>query len=180
MTATTGTTEVLRTERLRLRTLSEDDAPFYLELVNDPDFIEHIGDRGLHTVDAARRALREGPVAMQGARGHSLYLVERLEDGAAAGLSGLIKREVLEDVDIGYAFLPRFRGHGYAIEAGRAVTAHAAALGIRRLAAITSPANEASIGLLLKLGMRFDRLAALAPGEDAVNVYLLDLPLPNG
>ncbi|WP_211223675.1 GNAT family N-acetyltransferase [Massilia niastensis] len=176
----TGVKEILRTGRLRLRTLSEDDAPFYLELVNDPDFIEHIGDRGLRSLDDARRALREGPVAMQDARGHSLYMVERLEDGAPAGLSGLIKRELLDEVDIGYAFLPRFRGHGYAIEAGRAVTAHAAALGIRRLAAITAPGNWASIGLLLKLGMRFDRLAALAPGEDAVNVYLLDLPPPNG
>ncbi|MBQ5947215.1 GNAT family N-acetyltransferase [Massilia sp. ST3] len=167
--------EVLRTERLRLRTLREEDADFYLELVNDPAFIEHIGDRGLRTVEDARRALREGPLAMHALRGHSLYLVERLEDGAPVGLSGLIKRDSLDDVDIGYAFLPRYRGLGYALEAGHGVVRHARALGIPRLVAITTPGNAASIGLLLKLGLRFERQASLAPSEPPVNVYLADL-----
>lgn len=167
--------EILRTDRLRLRTVQEQDANFYLELVNDPDFIEHIGDRGVRTVEDALRALREGPLAMHALRGHSLYVVERLEDGAAVGLSGLIKRDSLDDVDIGYAFLPRWRGQGYALEAGHGVVRHARTLGIRRLVAITSPANAASIGLLLKLGLRFERQASLAPGEPAVNVYLAQL-----
>ena len=167
--------EILRTDRLRLRTVQEQDANFYLELVNDPDFIEHIGDRGVRTVEDALRALREGPLAMHALRGHSLYVVERLEDGAAVGLSGLIKRDSLDDVDIGYAFLPRWRGQGYALEAGHGVVRHARALGLRRLVAITAPANEASIGLLLKLGLRFERQASLAPGEPAVNVYLAQL-----
>lgn len=167
--------EILRTERLRLRTARETDADFYLELVNDPAFIEHIGDRGLRTLDDARRALRDGPLAMHALRGHSLYVVERLEDAAPVGLSGLIKRDILDDVDIGYAFLPRYRGLGYALEAGRGVVQHARALGIRRLVAITTPTNEASIGLLLKLGLRFDRQASLVPDEPAVNVYLAEL-----
>ena len=167
--------DILRTERLRLRTLDEEDAGFYLELVNDPDFLEHIGDRGVRTLDDARRALRDGPLAMHALRGHSLYMVERLSDGAALGLSGLIKREALADVDIGYAFLPRFRGQGYALEAGRAVVGHARALGIGRLAAITTPTNAASIALLLKLGMRFERQASLVPQEPPVNIYLAEL-----
>lgn len=167
--------EILRTERLRLRTVNEDDAAFYLELLNDPDFIEHIGDRGLRTLDDARRHLREGPVAMQSARGHSLYLVEPIGGGAALGLSGLIKRDTLEHVDIGYAFLPQARGKGYALEAAQGVVRHAAGLGIARLAAITSPGNTPSIHLLTRLGMRFERLATLAPEQDAVNLYLMDL-----
>lgn len=167
--------EILKTERLRLRTINEDDAGFYLELLNDPDFIEHIGDRGLRTIEDARRHIADGPVAMQSARGHSLYLVEPLDGGAPLGLSGLIKRDVLEHVDIGYAFLPRARGKGYAFEAARGVVGHAAGLGIRRLAAITNPANHASIQLLTRLGMRFERLATLAPDQDAVNLYLMDL-----
>ena len=167
--------EILRTERLRLRTVQEEDANFYLELVNDPDFIEHIGDLGLRTVEDARRALRDGPLAMHALRGHSLYVVERLEDGTAVGLSGLIKRDSLDDVDIGYAFLPRWRGQGYALEAGHGVVRHARALGLRRLVAITSPGNIASIGLLLKLGLRFERQASLVPEEPAVNVYLAHL-----
>ena len=167
-------TEILRTERLRLRLADPGDAAFYLELVNDPAFIAHIGDRGLRTLDAAARAIEEGPVAMQGARGHSLYVVELLDGGVPVGLSGLVKRDALDDVDLGYAFLARHRARGYAFEAAQAVTSHARTLGIPRLAAITDPANAASIGLLLKLGMRFERLAVLTPGQPAVNVYLME------
>ncbi|WP_229491470.1 GNAT family N-acetyltransferase [Massilia sp. HP4] len=168
-------TEILTTDRLRLRLVTEDDAPFYLALANDPAFIEHIGDRKLRTVDAALRGLREGPIAMQARHGHSLYLVERLEDGAPLGLSGLVKRDTLEYVDIGYAFMPEHRGRGYAFEAGQAVVRHAAALGIRKLAAIASPANTASIALLQRLGLRFERRASLAPDQPPVNVYLAEL-----
>lgn len=168
-------TEILTTDRLRLRLVTEDDAPFYLALANDPAFIEHIGDRQLRTVEAAQRGLREGPIAMQAKYGHSLYLVERLEDGAPLGLSGLLKRDTLEYVDIGYAFMPEHRGRGYAFEAGQAVVRHAAALGIRRLAAITSPTNAASIALLQRLGLRFERRASLAPDQPPVNVYLAEL-----
>jgi RimJ/RimL family protein N-acetyltransferase len=167
-------TEILRTERLRLRLADARDAAFYLELVNDPDFIAHIGDRGLRTLEAAVKAIEEGPVAMQRARGHSLYLVELRDGGAPIGLSGLIKRDALDDVDIGYAFLPQHRGRGYAFEAAQAVAGHARTLGIARLAAITNPSNLASIGLLLKLGMRFDRFTELTPGQPGVNVYLMD------
>ncbi|NNG22840.1 GNAT family N-acetyltransferase [Telluria aromaticivorans] len=170
-----GRAEVLRTARLRLRLAAPGDAAFYLELVNDPAFIAHIGDRGLRTLDAAERAIEEGPVAMQRSRGHSLYVVELLDGGTPIGLSGLVKREALEDVDIGYAFLARHRGQGYAFEAAQAVAGHARTLGIARLAAITDPENAASIGLLLKLGLRFERFAVLNPGQPGVNVYLMEL-----
>lgn len=170
---------VLRTERLRLRLVDTGDAAFYLELLNDPDFIAHIGDRGLRTLEDAARSIDNGPVAMQRTHGHSLYLVEVPGDGGAAGvpvgLSGLIKRETLEDVDIGYAFLPRYRGRGYAFEAARGVVAHARALGIARLAAITTPGNAASIALLLRLGMRFEGSRTLVAGEPELNLYRMDL-----
>lgn len=167
--------QIARTDRLRLRLVHEDDAPFYLALVNDPAFIEHIGQRNVHSLDAARRGLRDGPVAMQARHGHSLYLVELRADGTPVGLSGLVKRDALEHVDIGYAFLPAYRGRGYAFEAAQAVVGHAATLGIERLAAITHPGNAASIALLLRLGLRFDKLASLAPDQPPINLYLGDV-----
>src|SRR3954464_10975804 len=107
---------IIETGRLRLRAITCDDASFYLELLNDPAFIEHIGDRGVRTLDDARRAVEVGPAAMQELRGHSLYLVELKEGGAPIGMCGLIKRDTLDDVDLGYAFLPQYRGRGYAFE----------------------------------------------------------------
>ncbi|MFC0253341.1 GNAT family N-acetyltransferase [Massilia consociata] len=164
-----------RTGRLRLRLVETRDAPVYLELLNDPAFIEHIGDRGVRTIEAAVKSIEEGPVAMQRARGHSMYMVELLDGGVPLGLCGLIKRDALEDVDIGYAFLSRHRGQGYAFEAAQAVVAHARSLGIPRLAAITTPGNTASIALLRKLGMRFEGARVLAAGEPALNLYRMDL-----
>lgn len=170
--------DIATTPRLRLRTAVPGDAAFYLALVNDPGFLEHIGDRGIRTPDDAARALLDGPIAMQEQRGHSLYVVERKEDGTPIGMCGLIKRATLDGVDIGYAYLQPYWGQGYAYEAGMAVLAHAPALGLRRVLAITSPNNIASNVLLRKLGMRFERFMHLVPEDAGSNLYSLDIEQP--
>jgi RimJ/RimL family protein N-acetyltransferase len=165
---------ILDTERLSLRTLAPEDAPFYLEVVNVPAFIEYIGDRGIHTIDAARKAITEGPMAMQAALGHSLLLVQLKADGTPIGMCGLIKRDTLPEVDIGYAFLPRFGGQGYATEAAAAVLAYARTLGIRRVLAITSPGNAASNAVLRKIGMRFQEVVHLTPEDPGTLLHACD------
>ena len=178
---------ILATARLNLRTVEPGDAAFYLALLNDPAFVEQIGDRGLRTLDDAQQALLDGPIAMQEARGHSLYVVELRDSGVPdghvpIGMCGLIKRDSLDGVDIGYAFLPAWRGQGYAFEAGVAVLGFAPSLGLRRVLAITSPNNIASNYLLRKMGMRFERFTHLAPGDVGTNLYSIDLapPLDDG
>jgi RimJ/RimL family protein N-acetyltransferase len=168
--------EIVQTARLRLRVATLEDTGFYHALVNDPAFIEHIGDRGIRTLDDARNALLAGPLAMQETRGHSLYVVELKEDGSLIGMCGLIKRDTLDEIDLGYAYLPGWRGQGYAYEAARAVLDYAPTLGIRRLLAIVSPANAASNGLLRKLGMRFERFTHLVPDDAGTNLYSIELP----
>ena len=158
-------TEVLGTERLRLRRLVLDDAPFILRLVTDPSWLEFIGDKGVRSEDDARHYLAQGPIDMYARLGFGLYLVE-LRDGGAPighsgdpiGICGLIKRESLADVDLGFAYLPEFRGKGYAYEAALAVMIHAKRdYSIRRLVAITAPTNEKSIRLLRRLGMTLEQ-----------------------
>jgi RimJ/RimL family protein N-acetyltransferase len=167
--------DILATERLRLRTATLDDAAFYHALVNDPAFIEHIGDRGIRTLEQARQSVLDGPIAMQVLRGHSLYVVELKMDATPIGMCGLIKRETLDGVDIGYAFLPAWRGQGYALEAARGVLDYAPALGLRRVLAIASPNNIASNRLLLKLGMQFEHFTHLLPEDAGSNLYSTDL-----
>ena len=163
---------VIETPRLRLRRLTPEDAPFVLELVNDPDWLRHIGDRGVRNLDDARDYLLRGPIRMYAERGFGLYLVERKEDGAPAGICGLIKRDALEDVDVGFAFLPAFRGMGYALEAAAATLEHGrGTLGLPRIVAIVSPENHASIRLLEKLGMSRQRETRLTPDAAPVCVF---------
>lgn len=155
---------VLETMRLRLRQFELGDAAFVLELLNEPSWLRFIGDRGVRTLDDARAYIENGPRAMFARHGFSLLVVERKDDGAALGMCGLIQRASLDAPDIGYAFLPRAWGHGYAREAAAAVLAYGrATLGLSRILAITDPDNLASIKLLEQIGMRF---VEVIPYED--------------
>jgi RimJ/RimL family protein N-acetyltransferase len=168
--------KILETERLTLRTIQPDDAAFYYALVNDPTWIEHIGDKGIRSVAGARAAIIEGPCAMQARCGHSLYVMERKHDGQPLGLCGLIKRDSLPEVDIGYAIRPAYFGQGYTYEAASAVVAYARdVLGLKRLMGITNPANTVSINLLAKLGLTFIEHKMLPPDHRPTNIYCREL-----
>ncbi len=162
---------ILETERLTLRQLSPDDAPFILELLNEPSFIRYIGDKGVRNLDDARNYIRNGPMASYTLHGFGLYLVELKADRAPIGICGVLKRDTLPDPDVGFAFLPAYWKLGYAFESAAAVMNHAReVLGMNRILAITSPDNEASEKLLGKIGLRLDRVTKLS--EDASEVKL--------
>jgi RimJ/RimL family protein N-acetyltransferase len=153
---------VLETDRLILRRLTAEDAGFMLGLVNEPSWLRYIGDRGVRTLDDARDYILKGPVDMYSRLGFGLYLTELKDARTPIGICGLLKRDALEDVDIGFAFLPGYWGRGYAHESASAVLAYATqTLGLRRVLAITSPDNDRSIKLLAKLGFVFDRMVKL-------------------
>jgi RimJ/RimL family protein N-acetyltransferase/Mrp family chromosome partitioning ATPase len=157
---------VLETDRLILRRLTLNDAEFIYRLVNDPSWLRFIGDKNVHDLDGARRYLREGPLDMYERFGFGMYRVEERGTGLPAGMCGLIKRDTLPDVDVGYAFLPEFRGKGYALEAASAVLDHGhRVFGLKRILAIVSPDNAGSIRVLEKAGMKFERALELRPGD---------------
>jgi RimJ/RimL family protein N-acetyltransferase len=170
------TLKVIETDRLNLRWLSTDDAEFILELLNDPSFLRFIGDKSVRTLDDARKYILNGPVDMYNRLGFGLYLTELKDGGAPIGICGLLKRDSLEDVDIGFAFLPRFRAKGYAYESAAAVMAYGkTALGLRRIVAITSPDNDASARVLEKLGLRFERMIRLSKDASGVRLFTADI-----
>jgi RimJ/RimL family protein N-acetyltransferase len=158
---------IIDTERLTLRKLTLDDAPFMLDLVNQPAFIQFIGDRGVRTLDDARGFLTQRYIEVYERLGFGIYLVQRREDGIPVGICGLVKRDGLDDVDLGYAFLPQYGSQGYASESARAVLKYAKeTLGLKRILGITRPDNAGSIRVLEKAGLKFERMVRL-PGDDA-------------
>ena len=163
---------VLETERLRLRRLTVGDAPFMVTLLNDPAFIQFVGDRGVRTREDAETYLLEGPLASYAALGFGLYGASLLEADELIGICGLLKRPALDDVDLGFAFLPPFRGRGYASEAAAAVLAYARnALGLRRVVAFTAPDHAASIHVLGKLGFAFERNVRLSDDGNELQLF---------
>src|SRR3954454_6961918 len=165
----------VRTARLELRELEASDAAFILELLNDPSWLEYIGNKAVHD-EAGALAYIEKTRAMYRTRGFGLWAVVRREDGARLGLCGLIKRDQLEDVDLGFGFLSRFQRGGHGYESAAAVLAWGReSLGLARIVAITTPANVASCGLLEKLGFALEDSLPWSTGEE-MRLYAVARP----
>ena len=167
---------VFETERLRVREYIEADAPFVHQLVNEPSWIDNIGDRGVRTIDDARAYITDRLRASYATDGFGFWCVERLEDGAPMGLCGLVKRPQLDAPDIGYAFLPAFWGYGYAREAAEGTVSIARdTYAVDRLVAIVTPTNAPSIRLLERLGMQLESTTRMPGDDEDVSVYGMSL-----
>jgi len=167
----------LSTPRLVLRRFTEDDAPFVLALLNDPDWLRFIGDNGVNSLDEARAYLRDGPLAMYERCGFGLLAVDLPGAGNPVGMCGLIRRPGVPDVDLGYAFLPAYRGQGFAREAASATLAHGhGPVGLRRIVAFTAPDNARSARLLVAIGMRLERTTSLPGSRDLLLLYASGTP----
>ena len=163
---------ILETDRLRLRELTVEDAAFMFNLVNQPAFLRNIGDRGVRTLDDARHYILDGTVASYRQFGFGSYLVEEKLTAEPVGTCGLLKRETLDDVDIGFAFLPAYWGRGYATEAAVATMALGRSkFGLQRIVGIVSPGNVASAKVLEKIGLRFEKMITLGDDSEAIELY---------
>ena len=144
-----------------------EDAAFFLRLLNEPSWLENIGDRGVRTLADAEGYIRNNIWAAYEAHGFGLYALQLKSNPLPIGLCGLVKRDFLASPDLGFALLPEYWGHGYATEAVRAVRSHAqAGLGIERLYAIVKPGNQRSVRLLEQLGFRRQGPCQIPQGDE--------------
>eukprot|EP00698_Gefionella_okellyi_P005990 TRINITY_DN15435_c0_g1_i1.p1 TRINITY_DN15435_c0_g1~~TRINITY_DN15435_c0_g1_i1.p1 ORF type:complete len:170 (-),score=20.13 TRINITY_DN15435_c0_g1_i1:57-566(-) len=159
--------------RLRIRQLTLADAPFIQRLVTQASWLKYIGDRNVHNQQDAERYITDGPLAMYTKHGFGLWIVERKSDSTALGMAGLLKRDTLADIDIGYALLDEYLGQGYATEAVGAVLIYARDIvGLRRIVAITTPDNDRSMQLLLRSG--FTREGTVEQHGEVLNLFAIN------
>jgi len=167
---------ILETPRLRIRTFSVDDAPFAYELVNDPDWIRNIGDRNVRSLEDARGYIERGPVASYAKNGFGLWAAELRSDATLVGSCGLLRRESLPYPDLGFAFLARHWGRGYAREAAAAVVELASErYHLERLLAITSPGNDASKRVLEAVGFYHEKSFRFIETGEQLEMYAREL-----
>jgi ribosomal-protein-alanine N-acetyltransferase len=166
----------IETTRLRLRKFTLNDAPFVLGLLNDPSFINNIADRNIRSLEETYGYIQSKILSSYDKNEFGLLLVELKNDHTPIGMCGLIRRDTLDDVDIGFAFLPAYWSKGYAIESALCVKNLAKDLyQLKRLVGITKKKNIASIKTLEKLGMKFEKTLRL-PGESVdVELYGMNL-----
>lgn len=166
---------ILQTERLQLRWMTLDDTPMMFAVWNDPAFMRFVGDRGIRTLEEAEAAMQHGPLHLYTEYGYGPFRVIRRDDGVEMGVCGLYRREGLDEPDIGFAFLPDYRGRGFGYEASVAVLDHARdVLKLPRVTAIVSPENGASIALLEKLGLRYDKAICLPGDDEDVSLFAIN------
>ncbi len=167
--------KILETERLILREFNLDDAPFIIELLNTPDWIKYIGDKNVKSIDDAKKYMENGFLKSYKENGFGLSMVEIKNSGTPIGMCGLIKRDTLDDVDIGFAFLPEYARKGYGFEIASATLDYGEnTLGIKRVVAITVEYNEASIRLIKKLGMNFEEMVDAPSGDEKLMLFGID------
>jgi len=166
---------ISETERLLISEFTPEDAGFIMELVNTPIWIENIGERNVKSEKDAINYLEKGPLKSYKEHGFGLYKATLKEKNIPIGMCGLIKREMLEDVDIGFAFLPAFEGKGYAFESACAILNYAKELNIQRIVAITLPSNSKSVNLLKKLNMKFENRIHFQGEEKELMLYSIEL-----
>ncbi|MES2299527.1 MAG: GNAT family N-acetyltransferase [Pseudomonadota bacterium] len=166
---------VIETERLIIRHMNLDDGALILEVLNEPSFLRFIGDRGVRDMAGAQNYIRTAALDMYERLGFGFFLVESKADGCGMGFSGLAKRDYLDDVDIGFAFAPRYWHKGYASEAAAALLVYARdQLGLKRVVATTRVDNDSSIKLLEGVGLRFERRFMHADGDRELNLFAID------
>lgn len=157
---------VLKTERLSLSELTGEEAEFIFRLMNSPGWLQYIGDRGIRTIEDARQYILNKTMKSYTEHGYGMYLVRTEQDQVPIGICGLVRRDFLDDTDIGFAFLPEYNGKGYAFESASAVLQYAReSLGMKKVIAIVSHDNQPSIRLIEKLGMRLEKTVPF-PGEE--------------
>lgn len=169
--------ENIDTERLMLKTVVIEDAPFFLELYNSPSFIEFIGDRNLKSVEDAENYVRNRFFPQIEKLGYGNYLVIRKEDGAKIGAVGIFERDGLDVHDIGFSFLEEFHGKGYGFEAASKLLKKAFTdFGCSKISAITSKENVASQTLIKKLGLQYLKMVKLP--EESVELLYYEIEKP--
>ncbi|HVU16589.1 MAG TPA: GNAT family N-acetyltransferase [Candidatus Didemnitutus sp.] len=169
-------TPVLETPRLFLRPITAADSAFILELMNEPPYLENIGDRGVRSVVDAARYIEEKFVAAYARHGFGLYLVVTKADMIPIGICGLLKRDVLDHPDLGYAYQQRHWSQGHGTEAARATVELAQkTFALPYLHGVVAPTNARSIRLLERLGMKYLRIIALPGNPQESALYGMNL-----
>ncbi|MDX2438048.1 MAG: GNAT family N-acetyltransferase [Acidobacteriota bacterium] len=167
--------KTLETSRLVIRMVELDDAAFMLDLLNQPSFVQFIGDRGVRTLEEARTYIEDRALAGYEKDGFGPFAVDLKSSDEVIGIVSLLNRDELDDVDVGFAFLPDFWRQGFASEASASVMDFAfSELGLERLIAVTQSDNTGSIRTLEKLGFARDGLVRLEEDGPDLLLYAIE------
>lgn len=171
--------KTFETERLLIRPTAVEDAKLIFRILNTPKWLKFVGDRKVYSEEDAAAYIKNKMIPQLLQLGYSNNTIIRKEDEQKIGICGLYKRDGLETVDIGFAYLPEFEGMGYGYEAAnRILQAASLDFHISEVCGITVKENIASQRLLEKLGLKHTKMVTLPGDEVELLYYEKKLQLP--
>lgn len=160
---------IIETERLILRKIGLPDAEDMLRLHSHPQVQQYTGEALITSLEGIHLKIKEKTDEYD-QHGFGRW-VTLLKDGLQfVGWAGLSYLPEFDEIDLGYRFLPEFWGAGIATEASRGILSYGFnTLKLKRIIAIAMKENKASISVMEKAGMQFDKIAPYEEGgEDAI------------
>lgn len=145
---------VIRTPRLTLRNFAVTDAADMFEMNNDPDVIRYTGDDPFESIEAAEKFIVGYDAYKRTGCGRWTVLF----DGKYVGWCGLNFNHDIKETDLGFRFLKKYWNKGIATEAAGACIEYGfRELGLKKIIGRAMKENVASIQVLRKVGMKFEK-----------------------
>lgn len=168
---------IAETGRLVISEISIKEASFFVQLMNTPGFLKYVGDRNIKTKKDAEAYLKTRFLKSYEDHGFGYYKMALKEHkDRPLGVVGILKRDTLDDADVGFALLPEFEGKGYGYEASVEILKLAKEkFKMTKITAITDPENMKSIRLLERLGMTFEKRVAPFEADKELLLFVKDL-----
>lgn len=163
----------LETQRLILRDFTLDDVPQLAPILGDPRVMK-FSPKGVLSVAETQEKIEEF-IALHQNHGFSKWAVIFKATNQLIGYCGIALEHIdgVDEPEVGYRLAPAFWGQGLATEAAKpAIHYGVDQLQLPYLLGIVEPPNTASVKILKKLGLVYDRTTILHDSE--VDIYRIN------
>lgn len=165
---------VIETKRLLLREITLDDKEKMFQLHSNATVQKYTGEPLIGSIEEMEQVIQTR-IKSYDKYGYGRWATFLKNDMQFIGWAGLAYLPEFKETDLGYRFLPNYWGMGYATEASHAILTYGFdTLNLKRIIAIAMKENKASIKVMQKLGMKFDKFAPYEPGSEDVAWYWCD------
>ncbi|MDY8135415.1 GNAT family N-acetyltransferase [Aquimarina sp. 2201CG5-10] len=168
---------LIETERLWLREITLDDKEEMFQLHSNSDVQKYTGEPPVESIEVIEQAIQTR-INDYKKYGYGRWATFLKNEKQFVGWAGLAYLPEFDEIDLGYRFSSKYWGMGFATEASQAILTYGFdKLKLKRIIAIAMKENKASIKVMEKVGMEFDKFAPYKPGGKDVAWYWCDKKL---
>jgi len=162
----------IETTRLIIREFEVKDANDVFEFASNKEVSKYTGEEAITEKSQALDIIKKTWFVDYAKYGYGRWAVIYKPDNKLIGFAGLKYLSDIDEVDIGYRFLPEYWGNGIATEASIEIMKYGfEVLNIERIIGIAMPENVASCKVLEKIGLKFYKTDNYSDEAPLLNWY---------